>query len=642
MLGLTLLLTTIPFHPSVLPITVDGELCHPNHLIVKMKDLDKVTDLQVNGIRLIRTLPEIGYAVVETPTGQLQASRKSLSRLPSVDHVDLDRAAQPAYDPNDPLWPNQWDMKTIKADLAWNTTFGSPITVAVIDTGVMVDHEDLAANIWTNPGEIAGNGIDDDGDGYIDDVHGYDFAYGNSDITDNFGHGTCCAGLVGAVQDNLLGVSGVAPHARIMVLKAATDDGYFYDSATVPAYLYAANKGANVLSMSYFSDHVSQAEKDAIDFCWAHNILPVAAAGNNASVIPYYPGGYEDVLSVAATVESNDRAGFSNYGSWVDVAAPGVDLYTTTHDGQYTSGFAGTSGATPHVAGLATLVFGAKPGLTNAQVMAAIEDTATPLSSDFSNYGLVNAQAAVQAVLTNPAPPKPPIVRYITPFGVQPVANTITPNIPFARVYGRGFQTPNTVQVKVGGSTRSIINQTRDYFDYAISNGQGAVTVLVNGNVIATLNRPISSIFTYPLIEASTKDGASLTGGFLETLNMDSSFIDVTKGSNGFIYLEGDFRKVKPSPSGTMTLTWKRNYTGSPASLERVLLYNWSTNSYPYGNWDTFYTAPLPQTPTLTSVSVPNIANYIDPEGTVYVMIKSTDDALDGSEMHLDYLNLHN
>src|SRR6185295_7407802 len=166
------------------------------------------------------------------------------------------------------------------ADVAWDTLKGAPtVRVAVMDTGLDYTHPDLAANVWTNPGEIPSNGIDDDSNGYIDDVHGYDFAYNDSDPNDNFGHGTSCAGLVAARQDNGIGVTGVAPLCQLVGVKAALDSGYFYDSANVPALLYCADMGFQVISMSFYSDGVTPAEGDAINYCWNHGVLPVAAAG---------------------------------------------------------------------------------------------------------------------------------------------------------------------------------------------------------------------------------------------------------------------------------------------------------------------------------------------------------------------------
>src|SRR5262249_20434849 len=152
----------------------------------------------------------------------------------------------------------------------------------------------------------------------------------DSDPSDDNGHGTSCAGLVAAVQDNSTGVTGVAPHCRVAAVKASTSSGFFYASANVPAYVYCADMGFKLMSMSFFSTEVVPAERDAIAYCWAHGVLPVVAAGNDNSVLPFYPAAFPQSLSVGATSANSDlKAYFSDWGTWVNVAAPGISLWTT-------------------------------------------------------------------------------------------------------------------------------------------------------------------------------------------------------------------------------------------------------------------------------------------------------------------------
>ncbi|MEQ1932556.1 MAG: S8 family peptidase, partial [Fimbriimonadaceae bacterium] len=422
---------------NLLPIEIEGMLCHPNRLMVKVDSMETAHELTERGYRLTKSFPKINWVVVETDPSQLRATRSSLSLEPGVKLVAFDRAAVPTYTPNDAKWVDMWHARTIKADLAWDISFGNvqSVTVAIIDTGVNTAHPDLAANLWRNKAETAGNSIDDDGNGYVDDINGYDFAYNDPIPNDVNGHGTACAGLAAAVQDNTIGVTGVAPKAKIMCLKASIDSGYFYDSNNVGAYLYALDNGAKVISCSFFSDRVSQIERDAIDALWAGGVLPVVAAGNDNSVVPFYPAAYEKSLAVAATDQNDNRAGFSNFGSWVDVACPGVALRSTTAAGGYTDGFGGTSGACPQVAGLAALLLGAVPGTTNADLRACIEDTATALTTDFSKDGLINCQKAMQTLkgLLLPAV-KSPKVNYMTPV----IAAVGSGQFMNARLYGRG------------------------------------------------------------------------------------------------------------------------------------------------------------------------------------------------------------
>ena len=623
------------------PIQLGDLLCHPRRLLAKYESLEVAEKSVSRNMRILRWMPQINVAVIETPRNSLQRSKRQIENKGVAEWVEFDRAALPAYDPNDPMWPDMWHMKAIKADRAWDISFGgSNAVVAVIDTGVFVGHEDLAANIWINTGEIAGNGIDDDINGYIDDINGYDFAYNDSEPNDVHGHGTACAGIVAGVQDNSLGVTGVAPRARIMALKAALDSGYFYDSATVPAYLYAADNGANVLSMSFYSDRVSAAEGAAIKYCWQNGVLPVAAAGNAATVYPYYPAAYDETLSVAALATNMSKAGFSNFGHWVDVAAPGVSLRTTTVGG-YTSGFAGTSGACPHVAGLAALLFGANPAATAEEVRAAIEDTATPVNQPpfgvYCNYGIINCEAAVSAIVSGSHAPRDPFVRAVTGGGIQtadyayPADNELS-----FRVLGRGFQNASTVSLSAGGINLPVYQRTRDWISSSfLPPIAGPLEVRLDGALIATVPMPIVYQMAYPLIDASTPgSGASVYGGFNEALNPDGTSIRVTRRSDGVILMHGVFRKVISTTN--LDLVVRRAFTGTTVGTETVQVYDWSTASYPYGSFVTLSSGPVPQTQTTSTFHLTNASRFVDPEGTIYLRIVTSNDLPEGTEFVLD------
>jgi hypothetical protein len=615
------------------PIVVDGMLCHPRNLMVKYADDETLKTLRYTA-SVVRVFPQIHYAVVQAKPGMLRAARKQLSSWRGVRHVEYDRCAKPAYDPNDQYWPNQWDMRAIRANYAWDAQRGNPnVAVAVIDTGVFTAHPDLSDNVWVNSGEIPGNGIDDDNDGYVDDVNGYDFSHGDPMPDDVYGHGTACSGLVAAVQDNTIGVSGVAPGCKIMALKAATDDGYFYDSNDVAAYLFAADHGAKVLSMSFFGDRVSQSERDGIDYCWARGVLPVAAAGNSASVIPYYPGAYDHVLSVAAVDGNLNMAGFSDYGSWVCVSAPGVGLYTTTNDGSYTSGFAGTSGACPHVAGLAALCFSANPLATNQDVMNAIEDTATLQNQapygEFSLYGLVNAEMAVARMNGGAVASHPPALKYVSSIASVPVSGGVSDS---AVIRGRGFE--NGVTLTSGGRRVPVATVSRNYIAFSPSSVPGNLTLTVNGTQVDSLTFPsVDARGAYPMNEASTQ-GATLTGGFKETLNPDGAVMTVSRRSDGYIVLQGTFHHVVPGSSFSLTL--RRMYATTTVGTETVQLYDWSSASYPYGGFVTIGSGAVPLTIGTSTYTVNNPSRFVDPEGTVYLLVTTSADLAEGTQLRLD------
>jgi len=244
--------------------------------------------------------------------------------------------------PNDSYFDLQWGLHntgqtggTADADIdapqAWDVEKGrSDVIVAVIDTGVDWDHPDLFDNIWLNTLDPI-DGIDNDGNGYVDDYLGWDFADDDNDPMDYHGHGTHAAGIISAVSDNLIGVAGVSWYTRIMAVKIFHDDGSGGGSdVEAKAIIYAADNGAKILSNSWgytdpgkFPDIV----KDAIDYANSLGCLVIFAAGNENSSLLYYPAAYPGVVSVGATDHNDVKATFSNFGTWVDVSAPGVDIY---------------------------------------------------------------------------------------------------------------------------------------------------------------------------------------------------------------------------------------------------------------------------------------------------------------------------
>ncbi|MFH0968622.1 MAG: S8 family serine peptidase [Methanobacteriota archaeon] len=326
--------------------------------------------------------------------------------------------------PNDPRFSEQWDLlntgqtggtsgSDISAVPAWAMSTGSSnIVVAVIDTGVDYTHPDLEANIWTNPGEIPNNGIDDDGNGYVDDIHGWDFINGDNDPMDDNGHGTHCAGVIGAVGNNGIGISGVNQKVKIMPLKFLRKDGNGDTAASLNAIAYARRMGADVISCSWGGTVRSQSLADAIA---ATNNLVVCAAGNEGTsndVIQHYPSGFEypQIISVAASDASDGIPSYSNYGQTsVDVAAPGdwiLSTYPTALGYQYIK-MKGTSMAVPHVSGLAALLLSINPGLTPDQLKQLIIDNADKVpafSGKTVSGGRIDAARSLSAAGGGPTP----------------------------------------------------------------------------------------------------------------------------------------------------------------------------------------------------------------------------------------------
>lgn len=356
------------------------------------------TQLDAMGISVLRSYRLAPILHVRVAAGtSAETAVTQLGTVSGVRYVEPNRVRTfNATTPNDPRFSEMWGLNNtgasggvddadIDAPEAWDVTTGdNSIVVAVIDSGIDYTHPDLAANMWVNPGEIAGNGIDDDGNGYIDDVNGYDFGAGDADPMDDIvGHGTHCAGTIGAVGNNGLGVVGVNWNVKLMALKIADAAGGLSSAAIIEALDYAVTMGARVSNNSYGGYWYSQAEYDAIAAAQSAGHLFVAAAGNDMNdndTFPAYPASYDldNIIAVAATTSSDDIAWFSNYGATsVDLGAPGEGILSTLPTGGSQMGtdygFSdGTSMATPHVTGAAALVLAADPTLSYATVKAAL------------------------------------------------------------------------------------------------------------------------------------------------------------------------------------------------------------------------------------------------------------------------------
>ena len=300
-----------------------------------------------------------------------------------------------------------WERGTAGVDIsaleAWKITKGSKdIKIAVIDTGVDYTHKDLKDNIMINELELNGTeGIDDDGNGYIDDIYGYDFANNDADPMDGHGHGTHCAGVIGA-SHNGFGIAGVNAKVSILPVQFLTAKGGGTLEGALKAIQYATDRGVNVMSNSWGGGGRSQALFDAIEAARDKGISFIAAAGNSNSdndSKATYPANYklDNVISVGALDGKGKRASFSNYGKkTVHVFAPGVGIYSTVAGDQYKK-MSGTSMACPHVAGVAGLLLASEPNLTYAEIKDRLMNTSI-ISTEISNFtmsGYVDAQKAL-------------------------------------------------------------------------------------------------------------------------------------------------------------------------------------------------------------------------------------------------------
>ena len=291
------------------------------------------------------------------------------------------------------LGGNNWGADLINAPEAWNKGYtGEGVVVAVLDGGVDYKHEDLRDNIWTNSGEIAGNGKDDDGNGFIDDVYGWNFHDDDNDTLDRDGHGTHVAGTI-AGADNDYGVTGIAYDAQIMPVKVLDDSGAGYNSSIADGIYYAVDNGADVINLSLGGEYPSRDIESAVEYAHENGVTVVMAAGNSSGQTPMYPANYADEygIAVGAVDKNNQLADFSNRAGNDELAyvtAPGVNIYSTVPDDEYES-YSGTSMAAPHVSGAVALMLSADPNLTPDEIREIITESATSntqtTNSDSSN-----------------------------------------------------------------------------------------------------------------------------------------------------------------------------------------------------------------------------------------------------------------
>lgn len=285
------------------------------------------------------------------------------------------------YTPND-YNANLWHLDVIDAHQAWDLTKGSgSVVIAIVDNAVKTTHPDLAANIWVNPNEVV-NGLDDDLNGYVDDINGYDVADDDNNpnppastsTSSAFNHGTHVAGIASAVTDNGIGVASIGFRCKIMAVKASPDTSTgsrLY--ASYEGIDYAISAGADVINMSFGGKNAPTTGQLILNTARARGIVLAAAAGNAGTNVNQYPAAFNNVIAVGATDYDDKKAGFSNYGSYVDVMAPGVSIRSTIAGSNSYSYLSGTSMASPLVAGLAGLILSKNPSLSPADVEALIE-----------------------------------------------------------------------------------------------------------------------------------------------------------------------------------------------------------------------------------------------------------------------------
>ena len=326
------------------------------------------------GATEVGTVLDLGVHVLRVPSGAVDNVIAALSHRADVEYAEADATTQATATPNDPRWSDQWGPNIINTPTVWNSTTGSSNTVvAMLDTGVEFTHPDLQGRF----------------------VAGYDFVNNDNNPADDNGHGTMVAGVIGASTNNSTGVAGMCWSCALMPVKVLGSNGSGDYSALANGITWATDHGADIISMSLVGSSDSSTLHSAVQYAHNHGVVLVSAAGNFGTTTPYYPAAYSEVLGVAGTQFNDTLYNWSDYGSWVKVAAPGCNEATGINASYST--FCGTSSATPVVAGVAALLRSANPSASNAQIEAALESSAVKIGTSVA-CGRVDAAAALTAL----------------------------------------------------------------------------------------------------------------------------------------------------------------------------------------------------------------------------------------------------
>jgi len=450
-----------------------------------------------------------------------------IRRHADVTYVEPNHILEAVATPNDPSWGSQYGPKKMQTDLAWdNYEPQAQTVVAVVDTGVDYNHSDLSSVLYRDAGGT---------------VIGYNAITGTANAADDQGHGTHCAGTIAARINNGVGVAGIAGwnplmagadnYVKIMPVKVLDSSGSGSDSSVASGIIWAADHGAKVISLSLGGAGSSTTTSNAVSYAWNKGCTVIAAAGNSGVSTPFYPAAYSNVISVGATDGSDTLASFSNYGSWVKVAAPGVGIYSTYVGGGYAS-MSGTSMATPHVAGLAALLRSQAPTLSNSQINNLITGNVDPYSPYSgrtlgATAGRVNAYRALLAARgTTP----PTIVAPAAPTNLQATAGNAqvalswsastgaaTYTVKRSTTSGTGFATVASSLTGTSYTDTGVTNGTTYYYVVTATNtagesavsAQAAATPASSGSTLAAPTNLKATVTSYVYLTWTGVSGAT-------------------------------------------------------------------------------------------------------------------------------------
>lgn len=370
----------------------------PGRLLVGLRDGVPAQALDAEagraGARRVAELPQIHVAVLDVPVHRAAALADRLRAAPGVRFVEREHVVRAHRAPNDALFAHQWGAQRVGGPQAWDVSVGSPeVVIAVLDTGVAAEHEDLRGAV----------------------LPGVDLVNGGTDPRDDSGHGTSATGVAAARADNRVGVAGMCWRCSILPIKVLNREGVGFTSAIAAGFIHAADQGADVLNASFGQAERSNTLAAAVTYAHQRDVVMVAAVGNAGSTTPTYPAGYEAVIGVAGALQDDTRPASSNHGPWVTLAAPWCNPTTSWTASDAYSWFCGTSSSAPLVAGAAALARAAFPAATNTQVEAALRQAAVPVGG-WVQAGRLDVPATLAALAAGVSVPG----SGLEPIGVHP------------------------------------------------------------------------------------------------------------------------------------------------------------------------------------------------------------------------------
>ncbi len=586
-----------------------------DHFLVQFREgVTKNTALStaVAGAKITRQVSSDGwFEATVTAGGNLNSSLQAFQKLMTVQTASPDFRVQLTATPNDTNYASQWGLENsndadIDAAQAWDYGTSSSVVVAVIDTGVDYTHVDLASNIWTNSREIAGNGIDDDLNGYTDDVRGWNFVSENNNPMDDNGHGTHVAGTIGAVGNNGIGVSGVAWSVKVMALKFMDSTGSGMLSDAVAAIDYARANGAKIINASWGGGGFSSALQSAITRFQNAGGIFVAAAGNeganNASTASY-PANYANVISVAASTSTDTLASFSNYGTNVDIAAPGQNILSTIPGNRYAS-YSGTSMASPHVAGALALLWGQAPSLSATQLVNLVMSNTDAVLTNRTQFGRLNVGKAAAALAGN-----------------STGGDTVSPYV-LSAVFNSNSSGLASVDITF---SEAVMASTLVPSAFAISGPNGSIAVTqvtqVSGNVwrVSFANQTTAGVYTLVVLP-TIRDAAG------NLLNQDRDTVS------------GEATQDRFTASTTLASSTTRNYsTNGPVALADATNTRVGTTTVAINVTDSFTISDLNVSLSIDHTYVSDLRiRLIAPDGTSVQLVNRRGGASDNVRLTLD------